>query len=444
MAIKNFPNKAAYDAAAKPTIESQVSMIETSREVIVDGVNVITKQPTIGDVLFLDENSNKIFVKGGAWLQKANIPAAWTHVGYVYFRKGNEVGIINKTGSDLKYADVLQYAITAISSTSLTINLRIQDTSKSGDAQYATNIPVAVTLTSADINATSAAEISAAVAAKATELGDTAAWWAYLADANGNKVDENGTQIIVQCDTWKNWQQYQCSASGGTIAFAVWGDMPASDVYFKNNGKYSQYRGLMNIDRGEAYWATNGRTPDANIPVGSEAGNTNPVTKSAFETSAYCAELRAYYKTYRAYLYGEFGVAYPQKYGTFALPSAKELSDKYAGKTAPTKDGGTKAAFPAMAACKAVSYGVENLDSGDWYLPSSLEGCYLLDDANLTLLQASISVMGTTAVNNSTNRWFAERCSVGSARYFYGSGGTLGYNGVFYALRAQAVALLVL
>ena len=198
MAIKNFPNKAAYDAAAKPTIESQVSMIETSREVIVDGVNVITKQPTIGDVLFLDENSNKIFVKGGAWLQKANIPAAWTHVGYVYFRKGNEVGIINKTGSDLKYADVLQYAITAISSTSLTINLRIQDTSKSGDAQYATNIPVAVTLTSADINATSAAEISAAVAAKATELGDTAAWWAYLADANGNKVDENGTQIIVR------------------------------------------------------------------------------------------------------------------------------------------------------------------------------------------------------------------------------------------------------
>ena len=32
MAIKSYSNKAAYDAAVKPTIESQVSLIETNRE----------------------------------------------------------------------------------------------------------------------------------------------------------------------------------------------------------------------------------------------------------------------------------------------------------------------------------------------------------------------------------------------------------------------------
>ena len=49
MAIKSYANKAAYDAAVKPAIESQVSLIETTREIIVDGVNVITTEPVPGD-----------------------------------------------------------------------------------------------------------------------------------------------------------------------------------------------------------------------------------------------------------------------------------------------------------------------------------------------------------------------------------------------------------
>lgn len=98
--IKSYSNKTAYNQAVKPTTESQVSMIETTREIIVDGVNVVTTQPTVGDVVFLDDQNKVIYVKGGAWIQKANIPAAWTHVGYVYFRKGKQVGVIHKDGSD--------------------------------------------------------------------------------------------------------------------------------------------------------------------------------------------------------------------------------------------------------------------------------------------------------------------------------------------------------
>ena len=79
MAIEIYPNKAAYDAATKPTTESQVSMIETSREIIVDGVNVLTAEPIAGDAIFLDENNKIVFVKGGDWLQTAIIPSAWTH-----------------------------------------------------------------------------------------------------------------------------------------------------------------------------------------------------------------------------------------------------------------------------------------------------------------------------------------------------------------------------
>ena len=121
MAIKSYANKAAYDAAVKPTIESQVSMLETTREILVDGVNVITTEPVPGDLVMLDESNQVRYLKGGSWIQKANIPSTWVHVGYVVIRKGRQVLVVDKTGTDEKYLDVFQYAITAISSTTLAI-----------------------------------------------------------------------------------------------------------------------------------------------------------------------------------------------------------------------------------------------------------------------------------------------------------------------------------
>jgi hypothetical protein len=50
--------------------------------------------------------------------------------------------------------------------------------------------------------------------------------------------------------------------------------------------------------------------------------------------------------------------------------------------------------------------------------------------------------MGTTAINNSTYRWFAERYGVYSARIFNGYAGYLISSDVCYAYRVQAVTLL--
>ena len=436
MAIKSYNSKADYDAAVKPTTESQVSMIETTREIIVDGVNVVTTQPTVGDVVFLDDQNKVIYVKGGAWIQKANIPAAWTHVGYVYFRKGRQVGVIDKNTADLKYLDVCQYAITAISSTTLAIKLRMSP-------DYAVDTTVDVTLTSTTINATSAAEISAAVAAKAAAVGDTKAWWAYLADAEGNKVESNGTQIIIQCDTCVDYRFYIVSATGCTIAHVTWGDMPENSTYWRGErGYYTNYWGVMNIARTKA-WATNsGRVPATNEPVGPRAGNDAPVKPSEFETSQYCADLRAAYKTYEEYLAKCYAVVCPQKYGCFALPSGKAMTEKYARMTAPTKSGGTKYKYPALYYGYAKSFGVDGLDFGDWYLPGVAEGTMLMRDETIAALAPSISKMGTIVINNSTGRWWAGRYSVFSAWLFFGYHGTLTYTYVSHAGRVQAVALL--
>ena len=436
MAIKSYPNKAAYDAASKPTIESQVSMIETTREILVDGVNVITTSPVPGDLVFLNESNEVTFIKGGAWIQKAIIPSAWTHAGYVYFRKGKQVGVIHKDGADQKWLDVCQYAITAISATSLTINLSMAP----NYAQVATTVELAST----DIDATNAAAISAAVAAKATEVGDTRAWWAYLADADGNKVDSDGTQIIIQCDTCTDYRFYNVSATGCTISHISWGDMPENSNYWRGErGYYTNYWGVMNIARTKAWATGSGRVPSAQEPVGPRAGNDAPVKPSEFAGSEYCANLRAAYATYEEYLEKCYCVVYPQKYGCFALPSGKAMAEKYARMTAPTKDGGTKYKYPALYYGYAKSFGVDGLDFGDWYLPGVAEGTMLMRDETLAALAPSITKMGTTAINNSTYRWFAERYSVTNAWFFNGTNGVLSfYDGVSNGIRAQAVALL--
>ena len=438
MAIKSYPNKAAYDAASKSTIESQVSMIETTREIIVDGVNVITTSPVVGDLVFLNESNVITFVKGGAWIQKAIIPSAWVHVGYVYLRKGNQVGVIDKNTADLKFLDVCQYAITAIADTTLAIKLRMSP-------DYAVDTTVDVTLTSATIDATSAAEISAAVADKATQVGDTKAWWAYLADTNGNKVDADGTQIIIQCDTCVDYRFYICSATGCTITHVSWGDMPENSNYWRGERGYNtNYWGVMNIAKTKA-WATNsGRVPAANEPVGPRAGNQEPVKPSEFESSQYCADLRAAYKTYEEYLGKCYAVVYPQKYGCFALPDGDTMAERYARKSAPTKDGGTKYKYPALYYGYNRSYGVDGLDFGDWHLPGVSEGTQLMKDACLAALALSVTKMGTTAINNSTGRWFAARFNVYNAWFFNAYHGKLGNGTVHGTSRCQSVALLVI
>ena len=437
--IKIFKDKAAYDAAPKPTIESQVSMLESTNAVLYDGVNVITTEPRLADILYLDENNALVFVSAKTF-KKANIPPAWTYVGEVVERVGSDrARILNKDVSSLKYCDVLQYALTAIASTDLTLKLRIRDTSKSGDAQYATAIDVPVTLTSTAFDATTVAEITAALEAKATELGDTSPWWCYLANDNNEKVESGATRIVVQCDYWDNYQQYNCGATGGTLTFAVWGDMPASsNSGFRVNGLTGNQK-IMNVARGAAYYGTNGRTPTGNVPLND--ANTI-VTKAAFDTSEYCALLRETYGTYENYIAKEYKVDFPQKLGAFGLPDGAALTAKYGPMMAPTKDGGSKAKYPALNWAYNVAYNADGLRGGDWHLWDVREGCIIMDDAQNAAINTTRAAQGNTQISNATSRWFAQRYSVSYAWFFNGYTGNLDSYLVYNALQVGAVTLL--
>ena len=126
------------------------------------------------------------------------------------------------------------------------------------------------------------------------------------------------------------------------------------------------------------------------------------------------------------------------------MPSGKELTAKYGPMTTPTKAGSTKHKYPALWYGYNKSFGVGGLDFGDWYLPGVAEGAMLMRDETLAKLSTSISKMGTTSINNSTPRWFAERYNVNYAWLFYGSIGYLFSGGVTSAYRCQAVALFTI
>jgi hypothetical protein len=412
--IKTYPDQSAYAAAGLPERETRVANITEGNLTKVDGVNVEKNVARWGDAIFTDSTGKNRIIDRDT-LKMSLIPSNWTYVGPYLFQWDNDTMAVWKGNyaslPSLKFLDVCQYAITAITGTSLSINLRMSP-------DYNVNTTVTVTLTSAAISAATAQEISQAVAAKATEVGDTKAWWAYLADANGNKVDDDGTQIIIQCDTCVDYRFYNCSMTGGTIALYSWRDMPATDNYWKANA---------------SHWATNGRTLTAAVAVHSEAGNTDPMKKSEYLTSEYAAAIRAYYPTYEDYLRGEFGVMWPQKKGVFALPNGKELTEKYGPMMAPTKAGGMKAMYPAL--------NWAYLQGG--HLWDVNEGTLMMEDERLAILNATQQKAGKVTLGSGTYRWFAERYSVNNAWFFHGTSRSLNnIGGVNGAYQVGAVTLL--
>lgn len=429
--IEQYNDAASYNSAGKPTTESRVANIKEGNVSKFDGVNVpTTDTPMFGDAVYLDENGNKVAIRKEVY-NRSLVPAGWTYKGVFidYHKDGRWRTFLGNYASlpSLKYCDVVQYQLNAptLDGAEHTASIGLWLSNNS----YTSATTISFTYTATTLSQVVAA-LNAAIDAKKTEVGFNQDVWAYLADADNNKVsaDADATKIIVQIDTWNDYRQYQIQ--GGTLI--IWRDMPASDNYRKVNGKSTNYRGLMNFDGAASYWGTNGRTLSANVAVHSEAGNTDPMKLSEFQSSQYAADIRAYYNTYEAYLRGEFGIQALMKVGAFALPDGEALTAKYGPMMAPTKSGGTKAMYPAL--------NWAYLQGG--HLWDVTEGVLMMEDSNLAVINATQTKAGKVTLANSSNRWFAERYDVLNAWYFHGSYRYLNNNLVTNTYQVGAIALL--
>lgn len=441
--IKKFANTTEYNAFVKPTSESMVSQAGT--ECKYDGINVITQEPEDGDALYLNEQGNKVWLKGGEELNTALLPSAWTPVAVAIERKGRNVLAIHITETEKQYVGLWQFAITAITSTTPTIKLRMTSASS-----YGTYTEVALTLTSTDINAANAAAISQQIQVKATEVGSAQAWWAYLADANYNiTTDENEAAcIIVQCDTDNHYNQNTVSGTGMTVTGVTYRDSTASTIngVRRDNGSGGVY---LNETRGAIYAGTNG-TDDVTLGLSDADMSLNAFTNSTN------AEVIAYKQaggTYETYIRDYKTLAgWQPRNGVFALPDGAEMTTKYGKILAPLRDGGTKAVFPALNAAWNVGYNADGLRQGSWHLVGAHEALALMSDADWRIglgttdvkrkYNQTIRKMGGNAVTNNAGRWFAQRFNADRSWVFSGSGGHLNRSYVYGSFRSRAVVLL--
>ena len=423
--IEQYIDAASYNAAGKPNTESRVSNIKAGNVSKFDGVNVpTTDTPTFGDAVYYDENGNKVAIRKEVY-NRSLVPASWTYKGVFldYYKDGRWRTFLGNYTSlpTTKALGICQYgwmdAVLDGEEHSKTIGLRF------GLPNWDTTTSITFTYTATTL-AEAAAACSAAIEAKLVELGAQQTtidqWWAY--------ADEANNRIIVQRDDCTDYRFYNCSG----LTHISWGDMPASDNYRKVNGKSTNNRGIMNFKGAASYWDNSGRTLSANVAVHSEAGNTDPMKLSEFNNSPYAADIRAYYKTYEAYLRGEFGIQSLLKVGVFALPDGEALTAKYGPMMAPTKSGGTKAMYPHL--------NWAYLQGG--HLWDVTEGVLMMEDANLAVINATQTKAGKVTLTNSSNRWFAERDGVNHVWYFSGNNRTLYHNYVNLTFQVGAVALL--
>ena len=422
--IEQYNDIASYNSAGKPTTESRVANIKEGNISKFDGVNVpTTDTPVFGDAVYHDESGNKVAIRQDVY-NRSLVSASWTYKGVFlgYYKDGRwRVFLGDYTSLPTKKAlGICQYAWTDAvldgEEHEKTIGLRF------GLPDWNTTQSITFTYTATTL-AEAAAACTAAIEAKLAELEASQTtidqWWAY--------ADEANNRVIVQRDDCTDSRFYNCSG----LTHISWGDMPASDNYRKVNGKSTNYRGIMNFKGAASHWGTNGRTLSANVAVHSEAGNTDPMKLSEFQSSEYAAEIRDYYKTYDAYLRGEFGIQSLLKVGVFALPDGEALTAKYGPMMAPTKSGGTKAMYPHLNWAYLQGGHLWDVD----------EGVLMMEDSNLDVINATQTKAGKVTLSNSSYRWFAQRYNVNNGWNFNGTHRSLNPT-VDYVYQVGAIALL--
>ena len=137
--IKTYANQAAYEAAEKSKIESSVALIESTGRAVFDGVNVVTDNPGVGDILCYDENRKYRFIQLDTF-QAGTFPSAWETLGVVVLRKGLVVTVCSKSGDSKKFMEVYPYVVSGyeLDGTEHTATLKLHG-SETFDFKYTAN-----------------------------------------------------------------------------------------------------------------------------------------------------------------------------------------------------------------------------------------------------------------------------------------------------------------
>ena len=409
MAILKFDNKAAYDAAAKSTTESTVALIRDGEGIKYNGVNVIVDIPEVGDILFLNANNSKHYLKHDTYVA-ASFPAGCTFVGVVFDIQGNTAKILNKTTTSQKWADVFQWKVTGwvLDSTDHAGTVTLYNNTSFGTFTY------------------NAATLSDC----ATQLNS---WLA--ANASNYTCYLQGSDIILQ------WNAYTTSPGthaivGLTLTPTMGDEVLASSELTRKSG-LRIYWGVSNYLKYLEYYNTYGSIPTSMVSDSTDI----TMSRTYFNTGEFAANMRTKYGTFENYV-ASMMIQNPCPRGIMDGKSGLANTLALANITYTAADGTTQYKYPATRYCNQISYNNADMAQGKWYLPSISELSRLFEQltygligftiAQSDVINRSLNATGGSLQGVSSLRWSSSRNSSGSA-WFSGSTGGVGYGyGYFY------------
>ena len=423
--VNKYTDRAAYASDTdRLSTQSAVSLIASDNEIIYDGVNVVVGKDaaSVGDCAVYDKTAGAIRFVKGATLSAAQLPESLTPLAVVYARQGDKVLIVSLDSSTI-FLWAASYEV-ALSGFDLpvggTIVLKFSDT-------YEKTITYTAGATLSDLAAAVNTALRTGVNMSIFDRGG----WSATADEAAGRI------VLTSNGYSKSWTTVE-AVSGATLTtrtddtnyqVALTGlllDEGQTVEYVRRKNGVSGTRAGMNSEMFLQYYSANGTVPTSNVPLGS----ATIVNQASFETSEFCAELRATYPDYASYLFGEHMAQYPSAYGAM-LRDGKTNTAKIGRLRFTDIYGQSKPCYPAAAA--ALEYGVAvegattGLEAGGWWLPS-VEELYLLlhdrvltaDDVERDPVNRTLSRLGkATLLANSVSYWTSCEGDIGSVFISY-------------------------
>ena len=457
--IQFFNTEAAYNAAAKNSFESAISLIGENNTVKYDGRNVVVgaRSAKTGSICVLDGNSAMHFISVGTYNSNSFF-SNFTVVGPVLvgvdhpdFRGTIVIG--NKAHDNKVWSYIYSWRLTGytLDGTDRTGVLSVRDSSDS----YAANHDYAISY-----NASTAAELAAQLN---TYFRNNAPFSAQ--DWVAEVVTENESQVINLVCHYLSYQQANSNSgkTGFTLTANLLPGITASTAIHRLNGQRTGEGTIINWPRAVAYFrADNTSTsynPSADV---TSPKRSYPVCLPAYlgtsqHQSDHCAALRAIYGEGEAgwlkYM-ATFLPVRPSEYGQ--LGNKETYGDTYsntykmAGKTFTKHDNTTVSAFPAADYCASVSYNHELLARGRWAMPD-IDLVFSImktikypttNSRNADPINAAYYAIGGNALSNGAYLWSCSRGGAYGAWFFYGGVGCAIIVSLNLSYRALPVVLL--
>jgi hypothetical protein len=429
MATKIYESRENEAQALKSTSESTIGLIQNG-ELTYHPVNAFVEVPSVGDIVLLDDIKSIKYIKAGTYSPVSNlnpngIPASWDKVGVVTAIHRGKALIVDKTNASKVWINGYLWQVTGWT-------LDSED--------HTTNITVHTGTASRTVAFTYNAATKEEVAQQLTEFFNT-----NLSTLDNQRYQ--GTirdgEVVIQKDTFSNYQQYTCTCSGLTVTNLITQYAPAMDSgwiavngttsgYVLNVGRYiGQYGGDSSADR-------NPTSVVSSIPA-------TPVSRNAY-LGQYCQYLRD--------IYGDGDEGY-YKYIAGYLPKVPcnrgNISLRYSGleltrMLAPyeiTRYGATSPIplFPTHDYAYQLSYDNPQLSKGNWFVANPYEMALVLPQLTYSadatkvgpgittirresdIINRSLLSIGGSALPVSTDWWTSLRRDANSSwsYYWYGN-----------------------